>query len=258
MDLDGHDDHCMIAEITFVVSFFIFLLVERFLNATSILVLRLIFGKSEDVSDVRGYASVQLLGAGFTYVATLCTCLANLLAVLISSIASYLIWACIVTFLFAIVYILQEFYPEILLEIITIWNENIGPVLQQLLVTPLQIADIAFSAVVPVYDAAVWLFSKLFYNVFVLTAIRDLSPYMDFAVALSHFFKTMTFSLVAFVNTVAYPCQTGAPALSPTAVSDACYDASLRSFDFITPMASVRGMAVANSKVCSTNWIYER
>ena len=154
------------ASISFVVTFFALLLVERVLNAVGTLVSRLVYGPPPG-DAVKGYASVQMLGAGVTYFSTVGASIVSLVSSVLTGLAAYLIWGLVLTFAFSLLFVVQEYYPEVLLQAVDYWNSFAGPFIHSLIVVPAQIVDIVFAALVPVYNVVLWIISKFFYNAFI-------------------------------------------------------------------------------------------
>ena len=46
------------------------------------------------------------------------------------------------------------------------WNKAYGPLFYKLLFVPLQIVDVMFSSIIPIYNASVWIVKLIVNNVF--------------------------------------------------------------------------------------------
>ena len=230
----------MLASISFVVTFFALLLVERVLNAVGTLVSRLVYGPPPG-DAVKGYASVQMLGAGVTYFSTVGASIVSLVSSVLTGLAAYLIWGLVLTFAFSLLFVVQEYYPEVLLQAVDYWNSFAGPFIHSLIVVPAQIVDIVFAALVPVYNVVLWIISKFFYNAIVTSAIRDLTPYVDIANGIGGFIVEIAVSLVKYTGTFARNC--------PEPVTDRCYEVGERTFDLITPMARAQILGVGIARL---------
>lgn len=261
----------------------LFIVLERILNAIVTLFLRFFFGTGDSASDLteeelrdypalasplKGYASIQMIGAGATYISTIGSSLLNILSSVASGALAYTFWAIVVTFFFSILYVIQEYYPDIMVQTVDSWNAWMGPLLHTLLIAPSKVFDIMFSAIIPIYNLITWVFIQWFYNGIILTAINDLRPYRDFGVNLALFCKEFVQSAVYYIETFVYPCplstttttQSSSPSSSTNTTSpasfslaeittlaggDRCFDPGIRTFDFITPMKHIRGIAIA-------------
>lgn len=231
----------MIVETALIASLCTFIVLERLVNASVVLATRLAYGTEKGDTGVKGYAGVQVLGAWATYASTVGGALVSLLSTLLAGLASYLLWALTITVVFSLLFIAQEYYPEILVQFVDYYNQFIGPKLHTIVVVPAEIVDTVFSALVPIYDTAVWWFSQFFYNVIVTGAIRDFQPWRDLGVAVAKLFEAVSISFVDYVFNLAQGC--------PRPVTDQCFAPGPRTLDLITPMIPVRDAAVASSQI---------
>lgn len=223
----------MIFEGCFSISLLLFLLVERLSNAAGFLLYRLVFGAQDDA--IKGYASVQLIGSGATYLASLLSTIAQVLSATLSGLASYAVWATVVMLCFSLLYIVQEYYPEILINGVGYWNRSMGPVIATAFLAPARMADVVFSAVVPIYNFVVWVGVQLFYNTLVSNAVHDMAPYVDLGMSVAATATRLAISVSDYVQDIATPC--------PAPVTDRCYDPGQRTMDLITPMSGLRMVA---------------
>lgn len=214
-------------------SLFSFALLERICNASGYLVYRLMFGATD--GGVKGYASVQLIGSGATYLASLWSWLAQMLCSTAVGLLSYTLWAAALMACFSLLYVLQEYYPEVLIEWAQYWNGTLGPVVVSTFLAPLRVADVVFSAVVPIYNFVVWTGSQLFYSTIVSNAVSNIATYADLGVSVAATASRSAVSASNYVQTFASPC--------PTPVTDSCYDPGQRMLDLITPMSGLRLVA---------------
>lgn len=223
----------MIFESCFSFSLLLFILIERLSNAAGFLLYRLVFGAQDDA--IKGYASVQLLGSGATYLASLFSSIAQMLSGTLSGLISYAVWATVVMLCFSLLYIVQEYYPEILINGVGYWNRTLGPVVASVFIAPAHMADVVFSAVVPIYNFVVWVGVQLFYNTLVSNAVSDMAPYVDLGMAVAATATRTAISASDYVQGIASPC--------PAPVTDRCYDPGQRTMDLITPMSGLRMVA---------------
>lgn len=169
----------MIAQLALSVSLFLFLTLERFINALAVLFMGLVLGHDPGdggVSEMKTYASVQMLGSGVSLFTTMYSSVVQALVSVAQVLVSYVVFASVATFAFSILYVVQEYYPEILLELVDYWNSFAGPYIQTLFVSPLQILNTVFTAVTPAYNYFLWIVQQFFYNAVITTAARDLGP----------------------------------------------------------------------------------
>lgn len=115
----------MISEISFAASLIIILVVERFTSAFAFLIAGLVVPRSYSSLDgsyalTKNYASVQMVGSGASLAASMGS---SVIATLISAfnvILSYVFLALIVTTVFSFLYIAQEYYPEIMIQVLIV------------------------------------------------------------------------------------------------------------------------------------------
>lgn len=229
----------MIVSISFAGSFVLMLALERVINAISLLVYRLVTGDTKGL--FQGYAGMQMLGVGATFCVGTASAITNAVSRVLVGLARYIIFALIVTFAFSVVYVMQVYYPGVFVDWVQQWNSLLGPVLHTILVVPLQIFDIVFSSVIPIFNAFWWLFNQIFYNVFVVSAIRDIDLYRDLGLGVGGFFQLLAVNGANYVQTFAIPCE------DPS--SPICYESGNRMYDLITPMRELRTAAVATARI---------
>jgi hypothetical protein len=232
----------MFAGISFIVAFGSFLILERVLNASAFLLLRVATGET---GGIKGYASMQLIGSSVTYVTSFAASVSSSLIVVAASLASYALWVFLISSVFVMLYITQQYYPEIIIDSVDYWNTNIGQSLNALIVIPLQLIDILFSAIVPIYNYFVWISVQFFGNIFLKTALDDIVYYKDIGFAIASLCTNLVLSFTTYIDTLMSACQ--------TPVTDICYDAGPRTFDLITPMKDLRSISISLSTILFRN-----
>jgi hypothetical protein len=90
-------------------------------------------------SDVKGYASMQMVGAGVTLFTSVTSALANCVISAISAISMYAVWALFGMIVFSILFILQESYAHLLVDALDQYNSTYGPVIHKIALIPLQV-----------------------------------------------------------------------------------------------------------------------
>ena len=92
-------------------------------------------------SDIKGYASMQIVGAGFTFFSTLFTSFISCLLSALSALSmAYIAWATVATIVFALLFILQENYSEVIIEAVDQYNSIYGALVHKWLFVPLQVS----------------------------------------------------------------------------------------------------------------------
>jgi hypothetical protein len=232
----------MFAGFSFIFAFVVFITCERVLNAVLSLIERLITGEK---TSVKGYASVQLLGASATYVTSILSAIGGILSGIVANLAIYGVWAVGITFIFVLLYVLQQYYPELVIDFVELWNTDIGKQLTKIVVFPLQVLDLLFSALIPIYNYFVWIFVQFFFNIFLRSAANDMIYYKEIAVSLSDMCIHLIMSLTTYIETLLTGCD--------KPVTDMCYDVGRRTFDFVTPISDLREISISISYILHKN-----
>lgn len=227
------------ANASFCASLCALLVLERFLNALAVLLASLILGRSGrfGVSDVKAYASIQMIGAGASFLTSITSAVSSAVIATIPSLLAYLFWGVSISLLFAGLYVVQEYYPGILIALVDYWNQSLGGYIHAAVVVPLRVFDVAFGAVVPAYNFGVWVSTQFVNNALVPNAIRNSGELLSLAESTADLFRDTFVSGSDYLGTFAYGCQ--------EPVTDACYDPGRRVMDLITPMRDLRNMTLA-------------
>lgn len=138
-------------------------------------------------SDIKGYTSMQMVGAGVTFFSSLFTSFLSCLLSTISALSvAYIAWASVATIVFTLLFILQENYSEVIIQAVDQYKSSYGALLHKWFFIPLQVSlvrcvyafvrvfvsqlttlhpqvfDVMFSSIVPLYDAFIWIVQILF------------------------------------------------------------------------------------------------
>lgn len=204
----------MIFECVFACTVVCLLVFERVLNACLVLCTRLVLGSES--GSLKGYASVQMLGAGLTYASSLGGSLVQVLTSIFAAVFSFALWGAILMAGFSVLYVLQEYHAGALIEMVNMWNSSVGPVMDTSFVWPLRILDIVFSALVPIYNFLAWTGSQIFYNALVSNALKDITPYIELGNSVALSSRQSAISLSDYLETFVRNC--------PSPVTDLCYE----------------------------------
>lgn len=113
----------MIPGVAFSASLVLLIVLERFANALTVLSLRLVLGSGKGgMSDVNAYASMQMLGSGVSLAASIGSGVSQALGSALVGLLSYAAVALVTTLVFASLYVMQEYYPDVLLQLVDYWN----------------------------------------------------------------------------------------------------------------------------------------
>lgn len=194
-------------------------------------------------SPLQGYASVQLVGAWSTFLSTIATSASSMVVSALASLWSYVLWAAAITLIFTLLFIAQESYSEVFISAVDQWNSGYGPVMNKLFVIPLQVADVLFSAIIPLYNAVFWIIKLILNNVLLDSLILNTPNLRDFGLALGKLCRHVALEVPSYTKSLVVPCDYSRE-------GDFCYDAgNSRVFDVITAMQHVRTMMSSVSRV---------
>lgn len=229
----------MLLEVSFCISLVLMLLLERVVNAVVFMIIGHVMGLPR--SHLKSYASMQLVGSSVNLWITLTSLVGQWASGVLSSLWSYIVWACIVTFTFSLLYILQEVYPEVGMNFVNFWNETIGVTILNMLIIPMQILNIFYKSLIPIYDALTWILGKILFNVVFETIFRNMQHYVDLSDHFSLFAKEFVLSFYRYTTTLINAC--------PIPISDSCYEVGNRVLDLITPMSKLQMVAIDTSVI---------
>jgi hypothetical protein len=123
------------------------------------------------------------------------------------------------------------------------YNEGYGPMLHRIVFIPLQVLDVLFSALVPIYNAIIKLLRILFIDVLVDSLVANVKLIGEFGAAFAAMCKHTAVQVPSYIERIATACDYGKE-------GDLCYEpGNGRVFDLITVMADVRNMDAALSKL---------
>ena len=166
----------------------------------------------------------------------------------VSGIAVFAFWGLIVAVFFSFLYVLQEYYPQTLLDLVSYWNDPIGPVLQNVIVAPLEVFNTLLTPLMGIYNFVVWVLVQLWTNLVMAQVFRDFPLFQKLAVDLALFARHATFSGLDYVKTVAIVC--------PIDQASLCYEPGKRVFDFISPMIALKSISttvmIISHNTCSS------
>lgn len=232
----------MYLQIAFVSTFLGLLTTERIIHIFAFILSGFLLASSEEedqkgrsLSSLRSYATVQLLGSLLTLVTASVAAVMNAVFGAVIVLLSYAAWALMVMSLLSTLYVVQEYYPQVLVAGVGHWNTYLGPYLHGGLVVPLRIADILFSSVVPVYDLVVWVGSQMFTGPVLSSVLGNVGIVEQLGLDIARLVRDTFASVFAYAPTALRVCE--------EPVTDACYEVGPRTLDLITPMADLRRIA---------------
>lgn len=230
----------MLAEYSFALTLLLLVILERVLNAFSLLIVALVWGSSSTGgSTLKGYAGTQLVGAGFTFGTSLLSSVFSCVAGLLTALASYAIWMALAFLVFSILFVVQEQYSFLLIQLVDAWNSTYGSIVYEFVFFPLHVANTLFISLVPIYNGLIWLLKLLVQNVLLRSAMDNADHVISIGTSMGNLARHTIVQVPSYAQSVIVPCA--------QPVTDTCYDLGFgnRIFDFITPMADVRAIAAA-------------
>lgn len=153
-------------------------------------------------------------------------------------------WAAALVALGSIVYVTYEQSPWVWTDLARGYNAFLGPFIQQTFVAGLDLLNIAFKSLVPIWNGLVYFVSSLITGYLFPAVLGEISVFRSLALSVFDFAKHLVLSFGAFFSSVVVEC--------PAVYGDACFDLTNRTLDVMTPMADVRG-AVSHLVVLTRN-----
>jgi hypothetical protein len=226
---------------TFTGALCVTLFIERVLNAI-IYTLMYTFGFADN--SARGVAGMGLIQR---VIVSCISVLSRLLAVTIQTFQSLVQWSMVIVlfvFLAGALFIVFEFSGHFMVAASDTWNTALGPSAQVLLIWPLRIINYLAHALVPVWNAVIWIWKKVPNQILAQIITNDMGTLIASLQAVVAFCKASAMSIVAWVG--AFVCCDEPDGLC----NPRCYEAGERILDLLTPMASLRQIVAY-----STVWI---
>lgn len=124
-------------------------------------------------------------------------------------------------------------------QVVDSWNEKFGSVVYEVVFFPLQVLNILFTSIIPVYNGVIWLVKLLIQNVAIRSIIENTDNVIAIGMSTTNLAKHVVIQIPDYATASFVPCS--------KPVSDTCYELGFgnRIFDAITPMKDVREIAVA-------------
>jgi hypothetical protein len=192
----------------------------------------LIGGDTGEKGALKGYASMQLVGSLVTFWTSSLSAASSVVVGALSGIAMFAFWGVIVAVFFSVLYVLQEYYAQTLVDLVIYWNDPIGPVLYSAIIIPLELANTILIPFIGIYNFTVWVTTQLWTNVVLSEVIRDFQHFKNLAGGLASFASHMTMNVLSYLKTVSVAC--------PIEQGSLCFEPGKRVFDFLTPMVDLK------------------
>jgi hypothetical protein len=128
---------------------------------------------------------------------------------------------------FSFLYVTYTEYPGIWLGAVRFYNGNVGPLLHQLVIVPLQITDVLLRGLLPLWDAVWWFIKTLGAQGLLPILVEQAKLLLQMATALLGLVQHLSNSLLAFMESFA--CS-----------GEACLHPEKGVIDLLSPMGDVR------------------
>ena len=133
---------------------------ERIVHAMVSSVWHMTVGFSDDEAAF-SFAAVQLVTTTVSSANRFVVSILNALLGVLVGAASWLVTLTVLLVVTGVLFIAYEQYPVLARGFIIRWNGDIGPRLSSFIVLPVQALDLAFGAVLPVYNTVVWIATRV-------------------------------------------------------------------------------------------------
>ena len=134
----------------------VLLINERILNK-----LLLVFVQSRR-SQVRKQADNVILSGMFAQFLSLTTLPLQLVIALVKSIVANLFFSIVVMLFIGVIVTLAESSSSILAVYVNTYNNGVGELVDVVIIKPLQLLDLLFRSIIPLYNAAIWAVGRIF------------------------------------------------------------------------------------------------
>ena len=209
--------------------------VERLVHAV---LLAIFYLMSRSDNPRKSIASLNVLTDTSKSLVNLASFLTSVAINICTTIASYIMSFVVLCIVCALLYILLQYSNDVLFSLSNAYNGQLAASLQIMVVWPLKILNMVFRALVPLWNAAWWLWKKVPTQVLLQTVTNDLGLVINFFEAVGEFCRACAYSVVGWVGS--FRCCTVDDGFCNTN----CMEAGSRFIDLMTPMAKLR-LAVA-------------
>ena len=134
-------------------------LVERLASATFTFLGALLFGTN---NQLHAYASIRLMSSGVLFITNVTIALSRAILTVGAYTIKYTLLTGMLCSASASVYVLYTYSPNTILNAIEKWNENVAPVVQTTILSPLQLFTDITLTVMPLINFIVWITKKFY------------------------------------------------------------------------------------------------
>lgn len=212
----------------------VFGLVERFVHAIVSTVWYMFFGFGEGEGKY-SFGAMQLITYTMSSSSRVLTQICNILVSSISGVISWLMLFAAIMFFTGMVYMAYEQYPVMARGVALNWNSGIGPLLHEMLVGPLEVLNLLFKTVLPLYNGVVWIGKRMITETIKIPMLRGAQYFMQALTETGLFSRTVVESVAAYALATFRTCGNGG-------IEDlrCVSDVGVRTLDLMTPLSHVR------------------
>ena len=227
----------------FSVALITFCVFERVLHAITSL-----FFPSRSLGSSKDFASYQFIISVLDFVISIGSSVVYTFFSLVSAAISSMFWVSAILVVGSVLYVTYEEAPWVWTDMARGYNAFLGPFFQDTVVATLDIFNVVFKSVIPLWNALVFFIMRILTGFLWPTVLGNFSVFQSIGSSLFDFVKHLVFALSGFVQTVVVDC--------PAIHGDACFDLTNRTLDLMTPMAdakqAVSHLVVLTRSICQS------
>ena len=218
----------------------VFGLVERFVHAIVSTIWYMSFGFADGEAKY-SFGAMQLVTYTASSSARVLTQICNVLVSSLAGIISWLMLFAVIMFFTGMVYMAYEQYPVMARGLSLNWNSRIGPLLHEILVGPIEVLNLLFKTVLPLYNGVVWIFKRLFVEAVKIPMLSGARYFLQALTETALFTKTLVESSASYAITTFRVCGVNIVTATTNVEDLRCVsDIGARTIDLITPLSHVR------------------
>jgi hypothetical protein len=226
-----------------------FVVAERLVHALSFTLWYVIVGvnytNTRKQSSSKSLAGMGVLRTALGSTVSLVSSVLSAFANALGSMSQWIFAVATMVVVMGMLFLALEYAGSLMIAVSDTWNRIIGPSAQVLVMWPMRLANLLFSALVPLWNAVIWLWKKVPSQILVSTVTNDMGTLVNIARAFAAAARASALSVVGWIGSFVC-CEDGGSggALSALICNPRCYEAGERIFDFLSPLASIRQMVV--------------
>lgn len=242
----------MIWQLSFVATFLTLILFDRIIACLSHLILGVVrpdLAKSRG-NPLRVYAGMQFAGSLTPLLGTAVSSLVDAALSALAILTSLAAFAFIFSLVFTLLYLIFEYSPDSVVNVVAYWNRFFGPALHTLVFTPLMLLSNVLRPLFAIYNFGVWTAYRIARQILLMGGLEQIVAVRELALACASLVKHLSISLVDFAYGALVDCDFDA-----NFVGDLCFEVGPRQLDLLAPMKDVgeviRHLGTAVGGVCT-------